>query len=670
MLSRELLFLLETISIMKRGFYLFILFLGTLFGSGKTTEGQTLKKADLDSLQSIVDNSTNDSIKVSALNKLALHYLFSDTEKALQLIDEGISEAGRVNLLYNMAELLNTKASYFDILSEKDSAIHYFNKSLAISKENKFYKTEVFTLNGLGLYFWKTGKFDEALNYFFKAMEKNEQHFKENIESKANFMSNIGLIYQELKQFNKAISYHLKALEIRKELNLLNGQAISYANLGVCYQNTKSYDSSEVFYKKAIEKADSAGNRWMYYSLHDNLGGIYTLTDKIEAAISAYKTSLERPADLGENPKNDLSVYINLASLYNKLNKPQMALHFADNGFEVLKRHPQLNIFSEGLHFAHAESNYMLGNISEGSKSMLNFRNVLDSIFSENNAAALAEMETKYEAIQKDKSLLEKEKIIQDQELILKNRTIWLIFSIGILLLIAATLFHLYNIKKADAKNMLLELQLTEETERRRIQEERARISRELHDNIGSYLTLINATVEQLPEADSGKIANNMNELQHILSLSMHELRKTVWLLNNQEISIDNLALRLREFFKPLGKNGIKIFVHIEENLEHMLSDIQATHLFRIIQEAVNNAFKYAFCTKIDINLTANSNNTLQFEISDNGNGFEASHTKSGNGLINMQSRIADLKGNIKIESEIGKGTKILGSFSLNQTAK
>lgn len=623
--------------------------------------GQTISDKEIDSLNNLIETSFNDSIRGRAYNKLAFHYIFTDVNRAVPLLEKGLEDAYKYNLQFGKTELLNTKATYFDIIGQKDSAEVNFNKSLAISRKYKYRTSEVMTLNSLGLFHWKMGGLDKALSYFFQALQINEEYFPQHEDSRSDYLSNIGLIYQELKQYDKAIEYHTQSLRIRNQLQLTNGEAISYANLGVCHQNLKNYDKSEALFIKAIEKAEQAQNWWMYYSLYDNLGNIYNLTDRNEEAILTYKKSLNRPEDIMRSPKSDLSVLLNLASIYNKLKQPGIAIEYAENGLKLLETYPQLYFFSGGLHYAYAESNYMLGNIEKGSESMLKYSTVLDSVFSEQNAQALVEIKEKYESVKKDKMLLQQHDTIQQKELDIRKQTIWLISSVSFLLVLAGILYYLFKRKKAIAKQTALELKLTEEKKRTHIQEERLRISRELHDNIGSFLTLINASIEQIPEMSPRQIAENLPELQKILSLSMRELRKTVWLLNNKEITIDTLALRMRDFFKPFNQNGTKITVLTNGNAEYALTNIQATHLFRIIQEAVSNAHKHANAQNIQICLTVYE--SICFSVSDDGVGFEILSVFQGNGLQNMKSRMTELKGDVRITSEPNKGTTVSGCF-------
>ena len=230
--------------------------------------------------------------------------------------------------------------------------------------------------------------------------------------------------------------------------------------------------------------------------------------------------------------------------------------------------------------------------------------------------------------------------------------------------------------KSAIAKQASLELSLAEQKEFNRIQEERLRISRELHDNIGSYLTLMSASVEGMSfrnsvESDHETSLKEIKHLQETVTMGMRELRKTVWLLNNRSVSIDDLTVRIRDFFMPLQSKGVTVDVKTEGCYDKKLNDIQTTQFFRVIQESVNNSYKYSECSRIEIRLeVSDSSNKLNFSISDNGIGFNSEEVKHGNGIKNIKSRIAAINGEVRIKSKIGKGTIVEGSFPLENTNK
>ena len=86
---------------------------------------------------------------------------------------------------------------------------------------------------------------------------------------------------------------------------------------------------------------------------------------------------------------------------------------------------------------------------------------------------------------------------------------------------------------------------------------------------------------------------------------------------------------------------------------------------YRIIQEALNNALKHAEANILSVNVTV-KNEMLVIQIQDNGKGFNASNNSDGNGLNNMKKRAERIGGEITIDSEVSKGTKIILTKKLN----
>jgi signal transduction histidine kinase/tetratricopeptide (TPR) repeat protein len=620
-----------------------------LFCNYSISTAQLLNEKD--SILNIINSSANDSLRVHLLNKLAFEHLFNDIQKSTEYLDKGFKIAEKSNALYGKSQLLNTKGLYFYLSANQDSALFYLNKAILFSKKYGFLNIEKMGYNNLGMFYWGNGNFDKALSNFYEALEINEKHFPEEQESKANYLNNIGLIYQELSQYDKAIEYHNSTMKIRESLNLPNDIAISFANLGVCFFKKKQYEKSLDYYKSAVSLVEKTNNQRMYYSLHDNIASVYIETGEFEKAIKYLEKSLENK---DTNPKSYLSSYTNLSSLHNQLNQTQKAVFYAQKGLELLEKHPNLYSYSAGLHFAFAESNYKLGNNKLAKEHMDIYKTVTDSVFSEKNAKSLAEMEKKYQAAERDLLILKQEQDIQQKKEVIEKQVLWFALSITLLLVLSLILFYLYKKKETDAKRALLEISLAEQKEYSRIQNERLRISRELHDNIGSYLSLISATIENFSSENSSE---KYDELQNTVAISLRELRKTVWLLNKQAFNIDELALRLREFFKPLNKNGLNISIENNIDTDLVLSDIQTTHVFRIIQEAVNNAYKHSNCTNIKVELSKNESKEFCFRIEDDGNGFDIDKKFSGNGMMNMKARIEEISGKLEIISGINKGT-------------
>jgi signal transduction histidine kinase len=622
---------------------------------------QTLNSSQLDSMEMRLRKEPNDSIRGRIYNELANHFLYTDRTRALQLVSTGLKEAELHTLHFGKSELLNTKATLYDLEGNRDSAAICFKESLALSRAHGFQKMQVLTLNSLGLFHWSGSAFDEALRYFHEALAKNDSLFPERKESSANYISNIGLIYQELGANEKAISFHTQALTIRQSLGLRMGEAISHANLGVCYLQQKNNTQAEYHFLEAIRRAEETGNTWMYHALHDNLGMVYMNTGKHREAIAAFELALNRPPELNANPKSDLSTYTNLASVHNTIRQPAKALEYVLRGEAILADHPELLNFSDGLHLAAAESRFITGDLSGAKKSMERYKTAVKAIFSEENAKALADMEEKYASAKKDKELLSLQELIQRKQLEAQRRTTSLVLLLAGILILTGVLYYLYRMKRNAAQQAQLELRLAQEKEVSRMQEERLRISRELHDNIGTYLTAVSAGVESLAQSHH-EATPQIAGLQHHLTMGMRELRKTVWLLNKQSITLEEIAIRLRDLFKPFQDGGIRVQTEVSGNTGCTLNEIRTTHLLRIVQEATANAYRHSQCTAIHIHLKEEQGN-VAFSIQDNGKGFSEEEIAHGNGLNNMRARMNELNGELIIESNPAQGTVVSGTF-------
>lgn len=237
-------------------------------------------------------------------------------------------------------------------------------------------------------------------------------------------------------------------------------------------------------------------------------------------------------------------------------------------------------------------------------------------------------------------------------------KTWWFITAIIVLALAAlAYAFNRYNKNKYQAKLAVLENE-------HRIQLERERISRDLHDSIGAYANAVLYNTELL-QKESGIDEKNalMNDLKFASKDIITSLRETVWALKKDNYSADDCWLRIKNFIQALARYypGIHFKVEGEAPVKKQLHHAKALNLVRIVQEAVTNAIKHAATA----NITLSSNQSAdkwQLTVEDEGRGFDHEAVKlseSGNGLLNMQQRAIDSGFELKVNSIPGKGTRI-----------
>jgi signal transduction histidine kinase/ligand-binding sensor domain-containing protein len=209
--------------------------------------------------------------------------------------------------------------------------------------------------------------------------------------------------------------------------------------------------------------------------------------------------------------------------------------------------------------------------------------------------------------------------------------------------------------------NHKLEKRRTELEKQQAVENERNRISRDMHDDLGSGLTKIAILSEvvkkQLSEPEKAK-----EQLEKIAVTSrelVDNLQDIIWVLNPKNDTLESLSSYIREY-------GLKYFellsVVIEFNYpEHfsniLLSEEQRRNIFLTLKESFNNITKHAWCNKVTVTIEETTNEIL-LSIKDDGKGFDVNGVRLfANGLKNMQNRIEQVGGSYRISSQPGKGT-------------
>lgn len=235
---------------------------------------------------------------------------------------------------------------------------------------------------------------------------------------------------------------------------------------------------------------------------------------------------------------------------------------------------------------------------------------------------------------------------------------------IAITLGVVGSVVRYFSNRKLKKKLAALELQ-------HRLQIERERISRDLHDNVGSQLTYIISSLDlsnRRPDTDiNPKEKQRLSSLAQSARQTMSNLREAIWILQKDVTSIEEFTNKLQRYVQQQISTQPQLSARFEFQVQNCpdLSPVQALHLFRIGQEAVNNAVKYAEATQLTIRLELQEN-TLWFSVSDNGKGLSQQTNPEGYGLGNMRQRAEEMNGRCVIRNnETGGGTLVQVSVPL-----
>lgn len=623
---------------------------------------------NLDSLLTVARSTKNDSVKIRMYNKIAFGYIFNDTDKALMVLNEGKESAKDAGFNFGLTELVNTHGIYMDVTGKSDSAAYYFEEALKMSRDFGFKNIESMCINNLGMFNWNRGNFNEALDYFFQSLKMDEA--RESEKSTSSALNNIGLIYQEMNLNEKALEYHKKALKVREKYNLESEQITSHNNIGINLKDLGRVDEAISTFKKGLVLAKKLDNRVEYYKILNNLANAYYKKGNKDLALETYLEALKKRENYNGDERGMLSTYNNIATLYNEKNLPKVAKHYVEEGFNLVKKYPEIELVSADLHLTVAESNYMLGNYDQAREQKQIYIKLKDSIFSEKNAQKIADLEVKYETEKKEKEILIQRAELAEQDLVIQKRN-YQLYGLAFLTLILGLIgFLFYNQQKLKNHQLQKENELKDalikiETQNK-LQEQRLRISRDLHDNIGAQLTFIISSIDNLKygfDIKDQKLTHKLETISDFTSGTIYELRDTIWAMNKSEITFEDLQTRISNYIDKahLYDANIQFSFNVDSSVDtsKTFTSVEGMNIHRVIQEAIHNSLKYAEASQIKVEVIKEVSN-LVFKISDNGKGFNSTSVKRGNGLTNMEKRIENIGGEIQINTKENQGTQII----------
>jgi two-component system sensor histidine kinase UhpB len=195
-------------------------------------------------------------------------------------------------------------------------------------------------------------------------------------------------------------------------------------------------------------------------------------------------------------------------------------------------------------------------------------------------------------------------------------------------------------------------------------EEERRRIARELHDQLGQQMTALRLTLETLrPLAlERSELRTHIESLQELSKQIDQDIAFRVWELRPAMLDGVDLEAVLRQYATSWSKRfGIHTELHLTRPAADLAPELETT-IYRFAQEALNNVAKHARASRVDI-VMEQTHAHLSFIVEDDGIGFDPSRTQNpgeGLGLVGMRERAALAGAHLHIESAPGKGTTVL----------
>lgn len=257
-------------------------------------------------------------------------------------------------------------------------------------------------------------------------------------------------------------------------------------------------------------------------------------------------------------------------------------------------------------------------------------------------------MQVRYETALKDKQLAEQDTVLRASSLQLAQRK-WIILTLILLLFLSVSVFAYFQ-QRSKKQQLLLQQKAEKEqikTVMRVTESERSRIAADIHDGLGQIVTSLRLQLQR--KSTTENILPIIGQLQA-------EIRQVAFDLMPAALTKGGLDTALSEYCHLIEKNtGVPVrFNTLWNNLNLQVE--HQVHIYRIVQEWINNIIKYADASQIDLQVSADGKLIL-VTLEDDGNGFDplVLPNSTGNGWTNINTRAKLIGAEVWVDSRAGK---------------
>jgi two-component system NarL family sensor kinase len=623
----------------------------------------------IDSIAKITKNTKSDSIKCLYSFKLSKMYLMvQDAKKSKEYLEQA-------NRLKDQFPFLKDAGIFYNSYSFLEKGdVDGFEKTLlkANDKLKKYYNTEAFRLRAIILQ-----------NYGIMQQRKNNEK-----------------AYMKLL-INEAIPAAKKSRDYELISGLYKAVAIIFMNNNEREKASEYLSEAQKYVERAIKKSPTVAESKMetYIINAENLVELQHFYDAKKVLDKAFSTLKNFP----ESNLND-SYFYSEGLYYAKQNKNANALESYEKGIVSAEKH-QNAIALNRLKFAEYEVLFKLKNYSKAKSNLdyllkntpfvvdrKNYYNELAKVYnatkeydkayyyshkynavndSLNNTkfkSEIVELEAKYKKAESEKKITMLQSQNDKAALLVYNNRLNSVLLAGLSFILFLIVLFLWIFNKNQKKlsiqkeiNLKQELSAFEDRHKLSVSKaliqgeemERKRIARDLHDGLGSMLSGVKIHLN-LAKKENPETVNGVDTL---LDNSIKELRNISQNLMPESLLELSLEHALRDLCAANSNTATKVEFQYLIKKSRLPKNYEIM-IYRIIQELLNNALKYAKASQVLVSCSQNKD-VFFITVEDNGVGFDIldPKNKNGMGLKNIKNRVEFLSGKLEIESKINQGT-------------
>jgi two-component system sensor histidine kinase DegS len=207
-------------------------------------------------------------------------------------------------------------------------------------------------------------------------------------------------------------------------------------------------------------------------------------------------------------------------------------------------------------------------------------------------------------------------------------------------------------------------------------EEERKRLAMDIHDGIGQMLTSLKYQIESVNLANDEEAKTKLRDVQQLIGQVIKEVRRVTFNLKPTVLGDYGIQAALNVFVQEIGKlTDTQLVYKVSGEMSYRLPQQVENNMFRIVQEAINNALKYSSASRIEV-LFEKRDNEVVVSVKDAGKGFDeklvekrSMNIESGRGFFNMYERSEYINAHLEIKSAPGSGTTVVLTVPIHKTA-
>lgn len=392
-------------------------------------------------------------------NNLSVIYQNTNLDSALFFASKAVTNAIKFGKIKELSRGYGLLGKVFVFKGDFDAAENYLDSSIYLAK-SRFPEIYLNALLNKAMILENRGVFAHALEIYHQTLDLSDSLGLESV--RAQSLNNLGIVYKSLEKYEEALKYYEEALEIKKSQNDQDAIAFILNNMGTLYDMLGDTEKALSVYNLSLEINKKQGNTLAVSYIEHNMAMIYKEMKQYEKALEIFISSLK----VAKHSNDVMGIaynYNQLADLYLKLNQVNKSEELVNKGIQVASDAELTNIMVQ---------NFYLKSLIEERKGQFHrsldyykrYSDLKDSLFSAESRKRVDELRMAYEKsrIEKKVQLLEREKKlqklqIQQNEITIRNRNLWLLlFLIGFILIVGFSFLLFRQVNHKRKANELL----------------------------------------------------------------------------------------------------------------------------------------------------------------------------------------------------------------------